>query len=130
MKCGAGGTFVKRIIGLPGDRLQLRLIKGNGYVFINGRKLNEPYIQAQRRAPATPYPASGGVFTVPKGQYFMMGDNRSQFVRLALLGHRAAQEHHRQGLHDLLAAEPRVVSLAGKIRDSRSRESRIARTNP
>jgi signal peptidase I len=77
-KCGAGGTFVKRIIGLPGDRLQVRVIKGNGYVFIDGRKLNEPYIQAIRRAPASPYPANGGVFTVPKGQYFMMGDNRSQ----------------------------------------------------
>ena len=78
VKCGAGGTFVKRIIGLPGDRLQVRVLKGNGYVYINGRKLNEPYIEAQRRAPATPYPASGGVFTVPQGQYFMMGDNRSQ----------------------------------------------------
>jgi signal peptidase I len=78
IKCGAGGTFVKRIIGLPGDRLQVRVIQGNGYVFIDGRKLNEPYIQLSRRAPATPYPASGGVFTVPKGQYFMMGDNRSQ----------------------------------------------------
>jgi signal peptidase I len=78
VKCGAGGTFVKRIIGLPGDRLQVRLIKGNGYVFIDGRQLNEPYIQPVRRAPASPYPASGGVYTVPKGQYFMMGDNRSQ----------------------------------------------------
>ncbi len=78
VKCGAGGTFVKRIIGLPGDRLQVRLIKGNGYVFIDGRKLNEPYIQAERRAPASPYPSNGGLFTVPKNQYFMMGDNRSQ----------------------------------------------------
>jgi signal peptidase I len=78
LKCGAGGTFVKRIIGLPGDRLQVRLIRGNGYVFIDGRKLNEPYIEAARRAPASPYPSNGGVFTVPKSQYFMMGDNRSQ----------------------------------------------------
>jgi signal peptidase I len=76
-KCGGGGTFMKRIIGLPGDRLQVRVIKGNGYVFINGRKLNEPYIQTIRRAPASPYPANGGVYTVPKGDYFMMGDNRS-----------------------------------------------------
>ncbi|HZO48707.1 MAG TPA: signal peptidase I [Gaiellaceae bacterium] len=73
-KCGAGGTFVKRIIGLPGDRLEVRVIRGNGYVFIDGRRLNEPYIQLARRAPASPY----GPVTVPKGQYFMMGDNRSQ----------------------------------------------------
>ena len=78
IKCGAGGTFVKRIVGLPGDRIQVRLLRGNGYVFINGRKLNEPYIQAIRRSPATQYPSGGGALTVPKGNYFMMGDNRAQ----------------------------------------------------
>ena len=74
IKCGAGGTFVKRIIGLPGDKVEVRVLRGNGYVFINGRKLNEPYIQAVRRSPATPY----GPLTVPKGNYFTMGDNRAQ----------------------------------------------------
>ena len=78
IKCGAGGTFVKRIIGLPGDKLQVRVIRGNGYVFINDRKLNEPYIQAIRRSPASEYPAGGGALTVPKDNYFMMGDNRAQ----------------------------------------------------
>jgi signal peptidase I len=73
-KCGAGGTFVKRIIGLPGERLSVRVIRGNGYVYIDGRRLNEPYIQLARRAPASPY----GPTTIPKGQYFMMGDNRAQ----------------------------------------------------
>lgn len=72
IKCGAGGTFVKRIIGLPGDRLEVRLIRGAGYVFINGRELNEPYIQQSRRG-GTPF----GPTTVPKGEYFMMGDNRA-----------------------------------------------------
>jgi signal peptidase I len=77
VKCGAGGTFVKRIIGLPGDRLQVRLIHGAGYVYINGRRLDEPYIQAARRTPSTAYPETGGSYLVPKGEYFMMGDNRS-----------------------------------------------------
>ena len=36
VKCGAGGTFVKRLIGLPGDVVELRLRAGNGYVYING----------------------------------------------------------------------------------------------
>jgi signal peptidase I len=74
IKCGAGGTFVKRIVGLPGDKIEVRLLRGNGYVFINGRKLNEPYIQAIRRAPASQY----GPTTVPPRNYFMMGDNRAQ----------------------------------------------------
>ena len=74
VKCGAGGTFVKRIVGLPGDRVEVRVLHGDGYVFINGRELNEPYIQESRRSPATPF----GPVTVPKDDYFMMGDNRSQ----------------------------------------------------
>ena len=72
-RCGAGGTFVKRLVGLPGERLELRNEQGLSYVYINGRKLEEPYIGPNRRD------ARGAeTFTIPQGQYFMMGDNRSQ----------------------------------------------------
>ncbi len=71
-KCNAGGTFVKRIVGLPGETLQVRLIRGREYVYINGRRLEEPYIQASRRGFG---PAE--TFKVPEGKYFMMGDNRA-----------------------------------------------------
>ncbi|HUQ23292.1 MAG TPA: signal peptidase I [Gaiellaceae bacterium] len=72
MRCGAGGTFVKRLIGLPGERLELRTVDGLSYVFINGKRLNEPYIGRNRRDAGAPE-----TFKVPQGQYFMMGDNRS-----------------------------------------------------
>jgi signal peptidase I len=72
-RCGAGGTFVKRLIGLPGDRLELRTESGLSYVYINGKKLDEPYIGKNRRDTRGPE-----TFNVPQGQYFMMGDNRSQ----------------------------------------------------
>jgi signal peptidase I len=72
-RCGAGGTFVKRLIGLPGERVELRSEQGLSYVYINGRKLNEPYISRDRRDTRGPE-----TFRVPAGQYFMMGDNRSQ----------------------------------------------------
>jgi signal peptidase I len=72
-RCGAGGTFVKRLIGLPGERVELRTVGGLSHVYIDGRKLEEPYLQAERRDTRGPQ-----TFTVPQGQYFMMGDNRSQ----------------------------------------------------
>ena len=69
LRCGAGGTFVKRIIALPGETWEER----NGYVYINGRKLTEPYVKPDRRQFETKPP-----MRIPKGDYFMMGDNRAQ----------------------------------------------------
>ena len=65
--CGAGGVFVKRIIGLPGEVWQEK----QGFVYINGKKLKEPYIKPDRRD-FTSQPAQ----KIPKDNYFMMGDNR------------------------------------------------------
>jgi signal peptidase I len=65
--CNAGGTFVKRIIALPGETWEER----TGYVYINGKKLKEPYIHKDRRDPATHPPQK-----IPKNSYFVMGDNR------------------------------------------------------
>jgi len=72
-KCGAGGTFVKRIIGLPGETLRVRLQRGAAFVYVNGRRLEEPYIEHDRRdiGPEKTY-------KVPEHAYFVMGDNRSQ----------------------------------------------------
>jgi signal peptidase I len=68
-KCGEGGTFVKRLIGLPGETVNEK----NGQIYIDGRKLNEPYIKPGYRDTLTQ-----GPWHVDKGQYFFMGDNRAQ----------------------------------------------------
>ena len=73
IKCGAGGTFVKRLIGMPGETIEVRLERGEGYVLVNGRKLDEPYIDPIRRSGE-----EFGPVKVPESSYFMMGDNRSQ----------------------------------------------------
>ena len=64
--CCAGGTFVKRGVGLPGETVSER----NGRIFIDGRPLAEPYVIAARRD------TDSGGWEVPEGHYFMMGDNR------------------------------------------------------
>src|SRR5207237_732022 len=39
-RCGAGGVFVSRIVGLPGERIEER----RGRVFVDGQRLAEPYV--------------------------------------------------------------------------------------
>ena len=65
--CGVGGVFVKRLIGLPGDTVN----EQNGYLFVNGKRLHEPYIDPQLRGSGT------GSWQVPQGHYFFMGDDRA-----------------------------------------------------
>ena len=65
-------SYIKRVIGLPGERVQIE----NGKVFINGEKLDESYLQE-----GVVTTSLEGVFTditVPKNCLFVMGDNRPQ----------------------------------------------------
>jgi signal peptidase I len=72
-----GGTFVKRLIGLPDDRLKEDRA---GFVYVRSPgsqkyvKLNEPYVKPDRRGPARQ--ESTQPWIVPKNSYFFMGDNR------------------------------------------------------
>jgi signal peptidase I len=70
--------FIKRVIGLPGDTLELKAKK----VYINGQPLDEPYVHFLTPASEGGEVTSAdvreryGPVTVPDGQYFVMGDNR------------------------------------------------------
>ncbi len=65
--------FIKRVIGLPGDRVQVR----HHRAYVNGEPLKEPYIKLDDRAAIQSSRYSDwGPEMVPPGKLFVMGDNR------------------------------------------------------
>jgi signal peptidase I len=70
------GVYVKRIIGVPGDRWEERA----GYVYIDGKRLDEPYVKPERRDRESLELSDilPGATVIPKDKYLMMGDNRRQ----------------------------------------------------
>ena len=65
--------FIKRLIGLPGDRIAIL----NKQVFRNGKLLEEPYIQHTDNQ-IIPQRDNMPAIVVPKGKYFVLGDNRDE----------------------------------------------------
>ncbi len=72
--------FIKRVIGLPGETVQLK----NGYVYIlnkenpEGTKLDEPYLSKNNQGNTHPLQDGYMSFEVPEGSLFVLGDNRIQ----------------------------------------------------
>lgn len=64
-------NFIKRVVGLPGDRLSIR----NGHPVINGKELQETYAQPCGTAAFCNLPRT---IKIPAGYFFMMGDNRGR----------------------------------------------------
>ena len=60
--------FIKRVIALPGETIEIR----NNVVYIDGKRLNEPYLTQDAKLHNGDYPPT----KVPSGRLFVMGDNR------------------------------------------------------
>jgi len=68
--------LIKRVIGLPGERVEGRA----GHIFINGQFLNEPYLP-----PGTPT-SDFGPRLIPAHSYWVMGDNRTNSTDSRVFG--------------------------------------------
>ncbi len=64
--------FIKRVIGLPGDEVELV----QNQLFVNGAAVDEPYLAADAQPPSSCGTADFGPMTVPDGHLMVMGDNR------------------------------------------------------
>jgi signal peptidase I len=60
-------SYIKRVIGLPGDTVSV----DDGYVIVNGKKLQENYVPPEYRDDRS-YPTT----VVPPNEYFVLGDHR------------------------------------------------------
>jgi signal peptidase I len=65
-RCGEGGTYVKRLIGLPGESVS----EQHGVISIDGRPLHEDYASGRSQDTAS------GTWHVPNDAYFFIGDDR------------------------------------------------------
>jgi signal peptidase I len=115
--------LIKRVIGLPGDRLELR----RKLMYVNGNRLDEPYVQFLEPladdAPSRPgdLREEYGPVTVPDGQYFMMGDNRDNSQDSRYWGFLPASYVKGRALFIYFSANPdrSIVNLFGAVRWSR-----------
>lgn len=65
--------YIKRIIGLPGDKVKIL----DNKVFINGSPISEPYLPSDTQTTGGVYLPEGKEITVPQDELFVMGDNRT-----------------------------------------------------
>lgn len=71
---GKATGLLKRVIGIEGDKIEFR----SGYVYRNGEKIDEKYISRQGATHGSTYFPDCKIITIPKGQVFVLGDNRQE----------------------------------------------------
>ena len=92
-------SFIKRVVGLPGDVVELR----QGFLFVNGKAVEEPYLSPRYRDDESYAPVE-----VKPGLLLRAGRPPEQQQRQPQLGRGAGEIHLRPGGSPILAARPRL----------------------
>lgn len=79
----SSSDLIKRVIGLPGDTIEIKNENGEYYIYVNSKKLDEPYINSRSSMQRTYNnfmalsEVSGGKLIVGEDRVFYLGDNRA-----------------------------------------------------
>lgn len=77
-----GSRFIKRVIGIPGDHIQM----SGGEIILNGQELDEPYLDKGKNDEFTGQAQLASEFSVPPDCYYVLGDNRGNSTDSRVLG--------------------------------------------
>ena len=102
-RCGAGGTFVKRLIGTPGDTISMR----GGVLQVNGQRVDEPYVNGG--------PPGSGLHEADARGRRVLHDGRQPcpVLRQPRVGNRLARRSDRPGIRRLLATDSARPAVTG-----------------
>ena len=104
---GKKTNYIKRIIGLPGETVEIR----EGKIYINGsdEPLDEPYLKEEWKVAN-----DGFVFEIPEDSYLMLGDNRNNSSDARYWAAKAFYEDYPEAGKEITREEAWALSFVNK----------------